>query len=61
MDILEKEKRLTELLEQNFQNNKVGTAIAITGPWGVGKTFFWKRCIDEYNFKKKYVYISLGA
>lgn len=59
MDILEKEKRLTELLEQNFQNNKVGTAIAITGPWGVGKTFFWKRCIDEYNFKKKYVYISL--
>lgn len=25
----------------------------------MGKTFFWKRCIDEYNFKKKYVYISL--
>ena len=59
MDILEKEKRLTELLEQNFQNNKVGTAIAITGPWGVGKTFFWKRCIDGYNLKKKYVYVSL--
>lgn len=59
MDILEKEKRLTELLERNFQNHKVGTAIAITGPWGVGKTFFWKRCIDGYNLKKKYVYVSL--
>lgn len=59
MNISEKEKRLKELLEQNFQNQKVGTAIAITGPWGVGKTFFWKRCIDGYNFKKKYVYVSL--
>ncbi|MEB6675422.1 P-loop NTPase fold protein [Acinetobacter haemolyticus] len=59
MNISEKEERLKELLEQNFQNQKVGTAIAITGPWGVGKTFFWKRCIDGYNFKKKYVYVSL--
>ncbi|MFK8933185.1 KAP family P-loop domain protein [Acinetobacter junii] len=59
MDILEKEERLKGILEHNIKNEKIGTAIAITGPWGVGKTFFWKRCIDGYNFKKKYVYISL--
>ncbi|MGR0304591.1 P-loop NTPase fold protein [Acinetobacter beijerinckii] len=59
MDILEKEKRLKERLEHNIRNEEIGTAIAITGPWGVGKTFFWKRCIDGYNFKKKYVYVSL--
>lgn len=59
MDILEKEKRLKERLEHNIRNEEIGTAIAITGPWGVGKTFFWKRCIDGYSFKKKYVYVSL--
>ncbi|ENW07147.1 P-loop NTPase fold protein [Acinetobacter beijerinckii] len=59
MDILEKEKRLKERLEHNIRNEEIGTAIAITGPWGVGKTFFWKRCIGGYNFKKKYVYVSL--
>ncbi|MBH2000683.1 MAG: KAP family P-loop domain protein [Moraxellaceae bacterium] len=59
MDILEKEKRLKERLEHNIRNEEIGTAIAITGSWGVGKTFFWKRCIDGYNFKKKYVYVSL--
>lgn len=59
MDILEKEQRLKQLLEHNIRNEKVGTAIAITGPWGVGKTFFWKKFIDGCNFKKKYVYVSL--
>jgi len=59
MNILEKEKRLKELLEHNIRNEKVGTAIAITGPWGVGKTFFWKKFIEDCNFKKKYVYVSL--
>ncbi|MCU4391331.1 KAP family NTPase [Acinetobacter courvalinii] len=59
MNVLEKEKRLKQLLEYNIQNEKVGTAIAITGPWGVGKTFFWKKFIDGCNFKKKYVYVSL--
>ncbi|MCU4577713.1 KAP family NTPase [Acinetobacter courvalinii] len=59
MNVLEKEKRLKQLLEHNIQNEKVGTAIAITGPWGVGKTFFWKKFIDGCNFKKKYVYVSL--
>lgn len=59
MNVLEKEKRLRELLEYNIQNEKVGTAIAITGPWGVGKTFFWKKFIEGCNLKKKYVYVSL--
>lgn len=43
MKVLDKEKRLKELLENNIRNEKIGTAIAITGPWGVGKTFFWKK------------------
>jgi hypothetical protein len=70
MNILEKEKRLKELLEHNIRNEKVGTAIAITGPWGVGKTFFWKTFLekqlsDERIYKKdnlfnrKYAYVSL--
>ncbi|ENX60501.1 MULTISPECIES: P-loop NTPase fold protein [Acinetobacter] len=59
MNILEQEKRLKDLLEYNIRNEEVGTAIVITGPWGVGKTFFWKRFIDGCNFKKKYVYVSL--
>ncbi len=70
MNILEKEKRLKELLEHNIKNEKVGTAIAITGPWGVGKTFFWKNFLDKqlsderiYKkdniFNRKYAYVSL--
>jgi predicted AAA+ superfamily ATPase len=43
MNISEKEERLKGILEHNIKNEKIGTAIAITGPWGVGKTFFWKR------------------
>lgn len=42
MNILDKEQRLKELLETNIKNEKIGTAIAITGPWGVGKTFLEK-------------------
>ena len=34
MKVLDKEKRLKELLENNIRNEKIGTAIAITGPWG---------------------------
>lgn len=59
MNLVEKEERLKDILEHNIKNEKIGTAIAITGPWGVGKTFFWKRFIDGCNFKKKYVYVSL--
>ncbi|WP_202740377.1 P-loop NTPase fold protein [Acinetobacter sp. 'aerobic (ED)'] len=70
MDILEKEQRLKQLLEHNIRNEKVGTAIAITGPWGVGKTFFWKKFLEKqlseeriYKkdnlFNRKYAYVSL--
>lgn len=70
MNVLEKEKRLKQLLEYNIQNEKVGTAIAITGPWGVGKTFFWKNFLEKqlseeriYKkdnlFNRKYAYVSL--
>lgn len=52
MNILEKEKRLKELLEHNIRNEKVGTAIAITGPWGVGKTFFWNKFLKEITHKE---------
>lgn len=52
----EKQQKLRELLEKN---EKVGTAIAITGSWGVGKTYFWNKFRDEYPLKKKYVYVSL--
>jgi len=59
MNLEEKRTRLKNLLEDNISVGNVGTAIAITGSWGVGKTFFWNSFRDEVNFKKKYVYVSL--
>ncbi|MCU4377273.1 P-loop NTPase fold protein [Acinetobacter haemolyticus] len=70
MNISEKEERLKGILEHNIKNEKIGTAIAITGPWGVGKTFFWKSFLDKqlsneriYTdgnvFNRKYAYVSL--
>ncbi|MGG2096856.1 P-loop NTPase fold protein [Acinetobacter haemolyticus] len=70
MNISEKEERLKGILEHNIKNEKIGTAIAITGAWGVGKTFFWKRFLDKqlsneriYTddnvFNRKYAYVSL--
>lgn len=70
MDILEKEKRLKERLEHNIRYEDIGAAIAITGSWGVGKTFFWKSFLDKqlcderiYKkdnvFNRKYAYVSL--
>lgn len=61
MNVSEQEKRLKNLLEHNIKNEKVGTAIAITGPWGVGKTFFWKKFLKvithkEINDKKSFYY-----
>ena len=48
----EKQQRLKQIFENNIKNEKVGIAIAITGSWGVGKTYFWndflkKVVIDE--------------
>ena len=59
MDIKEKEKRLKNLLERNISEEKVGTAIAITGSWGIGKTYFWNKFRENYPLKNKYVYVSL--
>jgi hypothetical protein len=59
MNLEEKRKRLKSLLEENIKVGNIGTAIAIAGSWGVGKTFFWNSFRDEVNFKKKYVYVSL--
>ena len=52
MNVSEQEKRLKDLLEHNSKNEKVGTAIAITGPWGVGKTFFWNKFLKEITHKE---------
>lgn len=70
MMLNEKQERLKELLENNIKNEKVGTAIAITGSWGIGKTYFWKAFLDSqlsderiYKknnvFNRKYAYVSL--
>lgn len=53
MNISEKEKRLKDLLAHNIKNEKIGTAIAITGPWGVGKTFFWNKFLKGVTQKEK--------
>ncbi|MFH7765433.1 hypothetical protein [Acinetobacter sp. BSP-28] len=70
MDIRNKRVRLKELLEQNIRNEKIGTAIAITGSWGVGKTYFWNKFLEselseeriykkDNVFNRKYAYVSL--
>ncbi|CAM3380682.1 KAP family P-loop domain protein [Acinetobacter baumannii] len=70
MNVLDKEKRLKELLENNIKNEKIGAVIAITGSWGIGKTFFWRNFLDKqlsdervYKkdnvFNRKYAYVSL--
>ena len=55
----EKQQRLKQILEDNIKNEKVGIAIAITGSWGVGKTYFWNQFRENNPLKKKYVYVSL--
>lgn len=42
MNISEKEERLKGILEHNIKNEKIGTAIAITGPWVWEKRFSGK-------------------
>lgn len=47
-------------LEKIFRDNQnKGIAIAITGCWGVGKTFAWNKFRNQYLLTKKYVYVSL--
>lgn len=52
MNTLQKEQRLKELLENNIKNEKNGTAIAITGSWGIGKTFFWNNFYKNSTYKE---------
>lgn len=70
MHINEKEQRLKELLENNIRSEKIGIAIAVTGSWGVGKTFFWNNFLNsqlseeriykkDNVFNRKYAYVSL--
>lgn len=59
MDLNDKELRLKQILDKTINEEKIGTAIAITGSWGVGKTFFWNKFRQTYPFKNKYVYVSL--
>ena len=40
----DKVKRLEDIFRKN---NNQGIAIAITGSWGVGKTFFWNKFLDS--------------
>ena len=54
MNIQEKRKRLQELLEKNIRYEEIGTAIAITGSWGVGKTYFWNEFLKEVTKKEIY-------
>jgi len=46
---------------QSILDRKEGVAVAITGAWGVGKTYFWKEFIKNYNLEKRkgYAYISV--
>lgn len=48
------QERLIELL-----NSNQSFGIALNGKWGVGKTFFWNRLIEEKFSDKKTAYISL--
>ena len=67
MNIQEKRKRLQERLEHNIKHENIGTTIAITGSWGVGKTYFWNKLLEDIRgndsdnvlSKRKYAYISL--
>ncbi|RZG47202.1 P-loop NTPase fold protein [Acinetobacter wuhouensis] len=53
MMLNEKQKRLKELLEKNINSTeRIGTAIAITGSWGVGKTYFWNKFLEEVTKKE---------
>ncbi|KCX65579.1 KAP family P-loop domain protein, partial [Acinetobacter baumannii 754286] len=66
MNVLDKEKRLKELLENNIKNEKIGAVIAITGSWGIGKTFFWrnfldKQLSDERVYKKDNVFNPINS
>ncbi len=51
MNTQEKQKRLEEILKNNFKHEPIGIAIAITGSWGVGKTYFWNSFLEKDGVK----------
>ena len=34
-------------------------AVLVTGPWGIGKTYVVRRCLDEAKLENGYYYVSL--
>lgn len=53
---IQQEQRLETIFKEN--QNK-GIAIAITGCWGIGKTFFWQKFLKEQTFKEYEYFDSL--
>ena len=53
----------TENVIKDFLQNTAPEVLAIKGSWGVGKTFFWKKLINDIDKGKcsfeQYAYISL--
>lgn len=54
MENYQPHQRLKEIFEQKSQDS-LGSVIAITGSWGIGKTYFWNNFIQEefLNEEKK--------
>ena len=52
MNIEEQEKRLEDIFRKN---NNEGFVVAITGCWGVGKTFFWNNFFKEKTQEEKQI------
>lgn len=53
-------EKLSKILQKNIDEKK-GCAIAITGEWGIGKTYFWNYFKDNFlkDKNEKIAYISL--
>lgn len=50
------------LVVQRFLKDPTPTVLVIRGRWGVGKTYFWRSCVTDYQVqssRKRYSYVSL--
>jgi hypothetical protein len=51
-----------KLTIQDYLNSpNTDYALMISGEWGSGKTYFWKKFVKEVEQEKKYIYISLNG
>ena len=54
---------LDDFITDYLNDEKASYALLITGPWGCGKTFYWKNhitpMIEKQNEKAKVLYITL--